>query len=162
MTTSGGGDKYSTKSLQTVLYLPLITISLHGDPFISLQQQCWVAHSDGLCCTGNVGFCSRAVTVCPPKGKCKISPVRSNFRRGKRPAEKNHTVGQRMKTPALYFQSSHKQVRQNFLRAPNNAANLSHTMRAISPFLYPALQCNSKAIFHDTWSDYGSVFLDSW
>lgn len=39
-----------------MLYLPLITISLHGDPFISLQQQCWVAHSDGLCCTGECLF----------------------------------------------------------------------------------------------------------
>lgn len=61
---------------------------------------------------------------------------------------------------ALYsLYSLYKQARSNFLRAPYNADKPSHTMTA---FLYPALQHDSKVIFHDTLSDYSSVFGDSW
>lgn len=35
-------------------------------------------------------FAAELSPLCPAKGKFKISPIRSDFRRGKRPAKKAH------------------------------------------------------------------------
>lgn len=121
MTTAGvGGREYSTTSLHTVLYLLLITISLHGDPFISLQQERWVAYSDGLHCTWNVCFYSRAVTARPAKWKLKLSPVRSNINRVARPVREYHEA-RIDKIPVSYHFNPHTYPTPNLLRALYNA-----------------------------------------
>lgn len=169
MTTAGvGGREYSTTSLHTVLYLLLITISLHGDPFISLQQERWVAYSDGLHCTWNVCFYSRAVTACPAKWKLKLSPTRSNINGVARPVREYHEA--RIDKIPISFTNiisilipTPCPIHSGHYNAGTSSLIPEECTTTVPFFFFcRALQCKSKTIFRGMLSKCSSIFLDIW